>query len=84
MATGDVLLRKVRLVCSARGVSVIAVSGYRSFALQVQKTRKRVSGHDLELVAGALVARYVKLGLDRKVLQAIARDVFNVNVPDRE
>jgi hypothetical protein len=81
MAGDDMLMRKVRQVCVARGVGVISLSGYRSFALQVDKTRRQVSGLDLELVAGALVARYVKLGLDRRVLEAIAHDVFNLNVP---
>jgi hypothetical protein len=75
-----VLGRKVKQVCVSRGVSEVSLSGYRSFALQVDKTRKRVSGHDLELVVGALAARYVKLGLDRNVLAEIARSVFNVSL----
>jgi hypothetical protein len=84
VAGADVLMRKVKQVCVAHGVSVIALSGYRSFALQVDKTRKRVSGHDLELVVGALVERYVKLGLNRKVLTDVAYRVFTVRVPSRE
>ena len=81
MPTGDALLRMVKQVCVSRGVSIISLSGYRSFALQMDKTRKHASGHDLELVVGALVARYAKLGLDRKVLTEIARSVFNVALP---
>ena len=84
MATQDILLRKVRQVCNARGVTVVAYTGYRRFALQVDKTRKRVSGHDLQLVVGVLVARYVKQGLDPKVLRDIAYLVFNVSLPNRE
>jgi len=79
VAFDDALGRRVKQVCVSRGVSVVSLSGYRSFALQVDKTRKRVSGHDLELVVGALAARYVRLGLDRKVLSEIARSVFNVS-----
>jgi hypothetical protein len=71
----------VKQVCVSRGVSVVSLCGYRSFALQVDKTRKRVSGHDLRLVVNALVERYVKLGLERKVLEAIRTDVFNVSAP---
>jgi hypothetical protein len=81
VAFDDVLGRRVKQVCVSRGVSVIALSGFRGFALQVDKTRKRVSGHDLELVVGALVTRYAKLGLDRNVLAEIAHSVFNVVVP---
>jgi len=40
-----------------------------------------VRGRDLELVVGALVTRYVGLGLERKVLEDIARTVFNVAAP---
>jgi hypothetical protein len=84
MPIEDIKLRKVRQVCNARGVTVVAYAGYRRFALQVDRTRKRVSGQDLELVVGALVERYVKLGMDRTVLVAIAFEVFNVRVPSRE
>jgi hypothetical protein len=81
MIGDDALMRKVKQLCSSRGVSVVYLSGYRSFALQVEKTRKRGSGHDLTLVVGALVTHYAKLGLDRKVLAEIAYNVFNVVVP---
>ena len=83
MAFDDSLGRRVKQVCVSRGVTVVALSGYRSFALQVDKTRKRVSGHDLQLVTSALVTRYVKLGLDQKVLRDIAYLVFNVSLPNR-
>jgi hypothetical protein len=81
MAADDVLGRRVKQVCVSHGVRVLTLSGYRSFALQVDKTRRRVSGRDLELIVGALVGRYVKLGLERKVLADIAYHVFNVRVP---
>jgi len=81
MAFDDVLGRQVKLVCVSHGVSIVTLVSYRNFALQVDKTRKRVRGRDLELVVGALVRRYVKLGLDRSVLADIARSVFNVAAP---
>lgn len=80
MAFDDVLGRQVKQVCTGHGVSVVTLSGYRTFALQVDKTRKHAQGRDLALVVGALVGRYVKLGLERKVLEAIALNVFNVAV----
>ena len=83
MASDEVFGRMVKQVCMSHGVSVLTLSGYRSFALQVDKTRKRVGGKDLELVVGALVGRYEKLGLERKVLEAIAVHVFSVRVPAR-
>ena len=84
MAFDEKLRRRVKSLCFTRGVSVTAVSGYCSFALQVEKTRKRVRGRDLELVVGALVTRYVGLGLERKVLEGIAFTVFNVSPPKPE
>ena len=78
MAFDENLRRRVKTVCFANGVSPIAVSGYCNFALQVEKTRKRVQGLDLAVVVAALVERYVKLGLERKVLEAIAFTVFNI------
>ncbi len=81
MAFDESLRRRVKSVCCARGVSVTAVSGYYSFALQVDKTRKRAKGNDLAVVVAALVERYVKLGLDRKVLEAIRHDVFSIGPP---
>ena len=84
MTFDDALGKRVKQVCVSRGVSVVTLSGYRRFALQVDKTRKRVSGHDLQLVVGVLVTRYVKQGLDPKVLRDIAYLVFNVSLPNRE
>jgi hypothetical protein len=84
MAFDEMLRRRVKSLCFTHGVSVTAVSGYCSFALQVEKTRKRVRGSDLQRVVGALATRYVGLGLERKVLEAIARNLFNVNVPNHE
>ena len=78
MGFDEKLRRRVKPVCFRHGVSVTAISGYCSFALQVDKTRKRVSGRDLQLVVGALIERYVALGLERKVLGDIASTVFNV------
>jgi hypothetical protein len=81
MTFDESLRRRVKSVCCARGVSVTAISGYYSFALQVEKTRRRAKGSDLAVVAAALVERYVKLGLSRKVLEAIRHDVFSIGVP---
>ena len=57
MSFDEKLRRRVRSLCFSRGVSVTAVSGYCSFALQVEKTRKHAQGRDLQLVVGALEAR---------------------------
>jgi hypothetical protein len=84
MAFDERLRRRVRMVCNRHGVSLGAFASYNSFALQVDKTRKQVHGHDLEIVIGALVERNVRMGLDREVLKAIAYEVFNVRVPNRE
>jgi hypothetical protein len=78
MSFDEKLRRRVKSRCFTHGVSGTAISGYCSFALQVEKTRKRVRGRDLELVVGAPVTRYVGLGLERKVLEAIASRVFDV------
>ena len=72
---------RVKQVCNSSGVSVIAYGGYRSFALQVDKSRKHAGGNDLVLVVNALVERYEKLGLKREVLWSIAKNIFNVCPP---
>ena len=79
MASDSYIRLPVRQVCNHHGVSVVAVTGYQNFARQVEKTRKQVQGSDLQLVVVALVRRYVKLGLERKVLEDIALAVFNVS-----
>jgi len=81
MAFDEKLRRRVKTVCCKHGVSVTAVSGYCNFALQVEKTRKRVRGHDLAVIVAALVERYVKLGLEREVLEAIRFNVFSIGPP---
>ena len=81
MAFDENLRRRVKVVCCRHGVSVTAVSGYWNFAQQVEKTRKRVRGNDLAVVVAALVERYVKLGLEQKVLEAIRFDVFTISPP---
>ena len=78
MAFDDILGPQVKCVCVTHGVSVLTLGWYRNFALQVDKTRKRVNGSDLQLVVGALVRRYVSLGLDRAVLEDIAYIVFTI------
>jgi len=81
MTFDPILARMVKQVCTGHGVSIITLSSYRTFARQVDKTRKHASGSDLYVVVAALVERYVKLGLERKVLTDIAFHVFNVAVP---
>jgi hypothetical protein len=81
MVSNENLRRRVKSLCCRHGVSVTAISGYCNFALQVEKTRKRVRGRDLELVVGALVTRYVGLGLERRVLEDVAFGVFGVARP---
>jgi len=60
---------------------LIILGAYRSFALQVDKTKKRVGGRDLQFVVSALVGRYEAQGLEREVLEDIAWSVFNVAPP---
>jgi len=81
MTSHEDIRRMVKVVCISHGVRVIAMTGYQNFALQVDKTRKHTRGRDLALVVGALVTRYVGLGLERKVLEDIAFAVFNVGAP---
>lgn len=81
MAFDEKLRRRVKSVCCRHGASVTSVSGYCSFALQIEKTRKRVQGNDLAVVVAALVERYVKLGLERKLLEAIRHEVFSIDKP---
>jgi len=81
VAFDEKLRRRVKSLCFTHGVSVTVVSGYCSFALQVEKTRKRARGRDLAVAVAALVERYVKLGLERKVLEAIRTQVFGVRAP---
>jgi hypothetical protein len=41
-----------------------------------------VSGEELRLYVAALIERYVKLGLERKVLADIRHNVFTIGPPD--
>jgi hypothetical protein len=41
-----------------------------------------VHGEELRLYAAALIERYVKLGLERKVLADIRHNVFSIPSPD--
>jgi hypothetical protein len=86
MAFDESLRLRVRTVCCAHEVSVLAMAGYWSFAQQVDKGRRKLYGlgDDLRLYVGALVERYVKLGLERKVLADIRYSVFSIGPPDAE
>jgi len=77
----EVLGRQVKQVCVGHGAAVMTLGRYGNFALQVDQTRKRAGGEDLALLVGALVSRYVELGLDREGLEDIAYTVFNVRLP---
>jgi hypothetical protein len=81
MAFDKKLRRRVKAVCCKHGAPITAVSGYCNFAMQIGKTRNRVQGDDLVIVVAALVERYVKLGLERKVLDAIRSEVFSIGAP---
>jgi len=81
MAFDEKLRRRVKTVCCMHGVGVLRMKDYWNFAQQVEKTRKRVRGNDLAVVVAALVERYVKLGLEQKVLEAIRFDVFTISPP---
>jgi hypothetical protein len=65
------------------GVSVSAMMGHWNFAQQVDKGRRMLFGRgdELRLYAAALVERYVKLGLERKVLEDIRFNVFTISPP---
>ena len=78
--------QRVKTVCCTHGVSVTAMAGYWSFAQQVDKGRRKLYGHgeDLRLYAAALIERYVKLGLERKVLEDIRYNVFSIGPPAAE
>ena len=81
MAFDEKLRRRVKVVCCMHGVGALQMKDYWNFAQQVEKTRKRVRGHDLAVVVAALVERYVKLGLEREVLEAIRFNVFTIGAP---
>jgi hypothetical protein len=81
MAFDKTLHRRVKAVCCAHGAGVVLMKGYCNFALQVEKTRKRVQGRDLAVIVAALVERYVKLGPEREVLEAIRFNVFTIIAP---
>ena len=59
----------------------MAIAGYWNFAQQVDKGRRKLRGEELRLYAAALIERYVKLGLDRKVLADIRHNVFTIGPP---
>jgi len=82
MADDKILRLRVRAVCCTHGVSVSAMMGYWNFAQQVDKGRRKLHGEELRLYAAALVERYVKLGLERKVLEDIQHNVFSIGPPD--
>jgi len=77
---------RVRTVCCSHGVSVTAMAGYWNFAQQVDKGRRKLYGQGdvLQLYAAALIERYVKLGLERKVLADIRYNVFSIAPPEAE
>ena len=82
MAFDATLHLRVRTVCCTHGVSVSAMAGYWNFAQQVDKGRRKLRGVELRLYAAALIERYVKLGLERKVLADIRHNVFTISAPD--
>jgi hypothetical protein len=73
---------QVNAECCRHGVSVTALAGYWNFAQQVDKGRRKLHGEELRLYAAALIERYVKLGLERKVLADIRHNVFTVGAPE--
>jgi hypothetical protein len=84
MTDDNLTLRlRVRTECCAHGVSVTALAGYWSFAQQVDKGRRKLygQGEELRLYVAALIERYVKLGLERKVLADIRYNVFSIGAP---
>ncbi len=84
MAFDNALRLRVRVVCCTHGVSVTAMAGYWNFAQQVDKGRRKLRGQELRLYAAALIERYVKLGLERKVLEDVRFNVFTIGPPAAE
>jgi hypothetical protein len=82
VASDKALRLRVRTVCCKHGVSVLQVNNYWNFAQQVDKGRRKLHGEELRLYAAALVERYVKLGLERKVLADIRHNVFTIGPPE--
>jgi hypothetical protein len=84
MAFDESLRLCVRTVCCAHEVSVLAMAGYWSFAQQADKGRRKLYGRGDEprLYATALIERYVKLGLERKVLADMRYNVFSTGAPE--
>jgi hypothetical protein len=62
-------------------VRVTTLAGYWNFAQQVDKGRRKLAGEELRLYVAALIERYVKLGLERKVLADIRHNVFTIGPP---
>ena len=81
MAFDEKLRRRVKTVCCMHGVGVLRMKDYWNFAQQVEKTRKRVQGNDVAVIAAASIERYVKLGLARKVPEAIRSQVLSIAAP---
>jgi hypothetical protein len=63
---------------------VTALAGYWNFAQQVDKGRRKLRGEELRLYVASLIERYVKLGLERKVLADIRHNVFTISPPEAE
>jgi hypothetical protein len=57
------------------------MAGYWNFAQQVDKGRRKLHGNESRLYTAALVERYVKLGLEWKVLEDIRFNVFSIGPP---
>jgi hypothetical protein len=82
MAFDKALQLRVRTECCRHGVRATTLAGYWNFAQQVDKGRRKLHGEDLRLYVAALIERYVKLGLERKVLADIRHNVFTISPPE--
>jgi len=82
MAFDKTLRLRVRFECCRHGVRETTLAGYWNFAQQVEKGRLKLHGVDLRLYVAALIERYVRLGLERKVLADIRHNVFTIAAPD--
>jgi len=77
----DRVLNEVRLVLGSAGVPTMFFPYYHAFSRELGRlTREETSLVTLQTETSWRVTKWVTRGLERSVLLAIARDVFNIPV----
>jgi hypothetical protein len=72
----------VKTTCARFPVGVLQLNHYQNFARELNKATGMLHGEDLRGAALALVGKYVlQVGMDERVLRAIAYGVFTLDVP---